>query len=167
MTRKSWFLMALILGSLSSIAGALASSSSPPLHMGATTHISQPAFKGYYEGHKDTYFNLDVADKAQAAAEHINYAPGLKALGPKKKAPEIYFVVGQSAVGQLAIFEAEPGEPDYSPIWRETTVRFKPGVTPVLIVSVHPQIDKLVKAGKLTEAETTTFLNCPIVKIGK
>ena len=31
------------------------------------------------------------------------------------------------------VFGTEPGEPDYSPLWNETTVRWKPGVKPILL----------------------------------
>src|SRR5437773_5930575 len=82
--------------------------------MGPAKTISRPAFQGYYDGHKDTYLNTDVSDKADAKAMHINYAPALKTV-PLKAAPEIYLVQGKAAAGQLAVFGSQPGEPNYSP----------------------------------------------------
>src|SRR5439155_9812074 len=133
--------------------------------MGPQGAITRPAFQGYYDGHKDTYLNTDVSNKADAKAMHINYAPVLKSV-PLKTAPEIYLVEGKAAAGQLAVFGSQPGEPSYSPIWKETILTWKASATPVLITS-DTQIDKLEKKGMLTERATSTRLNCPIVKIGK
>jgi hypothetical protein len=94
---------------------------------------------------------------------HINYAPVLKTVS-LKSAPEIYLVQGKAAAGQLAVFGSEPGEPSYSPIWKETILTWKASAKPALITS-DTQIDKLEKQGVLTERATTIRLNCPIVKV--
>jgi hypothetical protein len=138
-------------------------SGGPAMAMGKATTVRHQAFHGYYDGHKDTYFNLDVSNKAEARAEHVNYAPGL-ALVPLKT-PEIYFVVGTAATGQLAVLGSEPGETDYSPVWREVHVRFQSGKAPVLLKS-DTQIDALIKKGTLSEQETSIRINCPIIKVG-
>ena len=96
---------------------------------------------------------------------HVNYAPGLRTV-PLKTAPEIYLVQGKAATGQLAVFGSEPGEKDYSPIWKETILTWKSSATPVLIKS-DTQINQLEHQGGLTERGTSTRLNCPIVKVGK
>jgi hypothetical protein len=155
---------ALTIGALGAAAGAYGALAGAP-KMGPTSTISRPAFHGYYDGHKDTYLNTDVSDKAEAMAMHINYAPVLKTV-PLKAAPEIYLVQGKAAAGQLAVFGSEPGETSYSPIWKETILTWKASATPVLITS-DTQIDKLEKKGVLTERATSIRLNCPIIKIGK
>lgn len=136
----------------------------PAMAMGKTTVVSHQAFQGFYDGHKDTYFNLDVSSKAEATAEHINYAPGLTLV--PLKTPEIYFVVGTAATGQIAVLGSQPGEKDYSPVWREVQVSFKPGQSPVLLKS-DKQIAALIKKGTLNEQETSIRLNCPVIKVGK
>ena len=158
-------LSALSLVALAAAAGAYASLSGSGPRMGPSTSISHPAFHGYYDGHKDTYLNTDVSDKAEAGAMHINYAPVLKTV-PLKPAPEMYLVQGKAAAAQLAVFGSEPGEASYSPIWKETILTWKASATPTLITS-DTQIDKLEKKGKLTERATSTRLNCPIIKVGK
>ena len=155
----------LTLAALITAAGAYASLTSSGPRMGPTTTLKRPAFHGYYDGHKDTYLNTDVSDKAEAKAMHINYAPVLKSV-PLKTAPEIYLVQGKAAAGQLAVFGSEPGEPSYSPVWKETILTWKASATPVLITS-DTQVDKLEKKGILTERATSTRLNCPIIKVGK
>ena len=133
--------------------------------MGPPRRISQKAFHGYYDGHKDTYPNTDVSNRADAKAMHINYAPILNSV-PLKSAPEIYLVQGKAAAGQLAVFGSQPGETSYSPIWKETILTWKASATPVLITS-DTQINQLEKKGGLTERSTAVRLNCPIIKVGK
>jgi hypothetical protein len=156
---------ALALAALAVGAGAYASLASGGPRMGPTTTIKRPAFHGYYDGHKDTYLNTDVFNKAQAKAMHINYAPVVRSV-PLSTAPEIYLVEGKAAAGQLAVFGSEPGEKTYSPIWKETILTWRASATPVLIKS-DTQIDQLEKKGGLTERATSVRLNCPITKIGK
>jgi hypothetical protein len=164
MLRRIFSACALTLAALAVAAGAYASLAGAP-KMGPTSTIKRPAFHGYYDGHKDTYLNTDVSDKAEATAMHINYAPVLKSV-PLKAAPEIYLVQGKAAAGQLAVFGSEPGETSYSPIWKETILTWKASATPVLITS-DTQIDKLEKKGMLSERATSIRLNCPIIKTGK
>jgi hypothetical protein len=130
--------------------------------MGKPSKITRPAFHGFYDGHRDTYLNTDVSSKAEAKAMHVNDAP---AIGRIKGLPEIYLVEGRAATGQLAVFGSEPGEPDYSPLWSETILTWKAGATPRLITS-DTQIDKIEKAGKLSERDAHVVLNCPIIKVG-
>lgn len=148
-------------------ASAVAYGSSPAgggPRMGAPSTIRRNAFQGYYDGHRDTYLNTDVSDRAEAATMHVNYAPVLKSV-PLASAPEIYLVEGRAASGQLAVFGSEPGEATYSPIWKETVLTWKPRATPILIRS-DTQIDKLESKGVLSEKATSVRLNCPIVKVG-
>ena len=143
-------------------AGAVGAAMNRGPVMGPARSIRQPAFRGFYDGHKDTYLNTDVSSRAEAAAMHINYSARI---GKVKGLPEIYLVEGRAATGQLAIFGSEPGEKDYSPLWAETILTWKAGAKPVLITS-DTQIDRIEKTGKLTERDPHVVLNCPIVKVG-
>lgn len=154
-----------MLAALTVGAGAYASHMSGGPRMGPQTTVKRPAFHGYYDGHKDTYLNTDVSDKAEATMMHVNYAPVLKSV-PLSSAPEIYLVQGKAAGGQLAVFGSEPGEPSYSPVWKETILTWKASASPTLITS-DTQVDKLEKKGTLTERATSIRLNCPIIKVGK
>jgi hypothetical protein len=164
MQRRILCLSALTLATFALVADAYASLASSGPKMGPSSKISRPSFQGYYDGHRDTYLNTDVSDKAEAKAMHINYAPGLKTV-PLSSAPEIYLVQGRAAAGQLAVFGSEPGEASYSPIWKETILTWKASAKPVLLKS-DTQVDKLEKKGTLTE-RATSRLNCPIIKVGK
>src|SRR5581483_9305021 len=131
MTRRR--LAVLLTGWLALISASAAQASNPSMSMGQMSTVSQGAFRGFYDGHQDTYLSLDASSKSVAKAEHINFAPDL-ALVPLKT-PEIYFVVGTAAPGQIAVLGSEPGEGDYSPVWREVHVSFTPGTKPVLLKS--------------------------------
>ena len=159
--RKKFVLCAAGLAVAFTTAAAYAETGMGPI-MGPSAKIAQPAFHGYYDGHKDTYLSTDVSSKAEAKAMHVNYSAQL---GKVKGLPEIYLVEGRAATGQLAIFGSEPGEPDYSPLWSETILTWKAGATPVLIKS-DTQIDKIEKTGKLTEHDAHVVLNCTIIKVG-
>jgi hypothetical protein len=160
MPRKLILGVAALAVSLSAVA-AYAGTGMGPV-MGPAAKIARPAFHGYYDGHKDTYLNTDVSSRAEAKAMHINYSAEI---GRVKGLPEIYLVQGRAARGQLAVFGSEPGETDYSPLWAETILTWKPGATPVVIKS-DTQIDKIEKTGKLTERDGNAVLNCPIIKVG-
>ena len=142
--------------------GSYAALTSGGPRMGPESKITRPAFHGYYDGHKDTYLNTDVSNKAQARAMHINYSAHI---GMMKGMPEIYLVEGKAAAGQLAVFGSEPGESSYSPVWKETILSWKASAKPIVIKS-DTQVNALEKKGKLSERSTSVRLNCPIVKIG-
>ena len=124
MRRRIFFLTLSTVAVLAVAAGAWGSMTASGPRMGPTSKISRAAFHGYYDGHKDTYLNTDVSDKADAKAMHINYAPVLKTV-PLSSAPEIYLVEGKAAARQLAVFGSEPGETSYSPIWKETILNLE------------------------------------------
>lgn len=130
--------------------------------MGPAHTVAQKAFKGYYDGHLDTYLSTDISNKAEAKMMHINFS---RSIGAVKGLPEIYLVQGRAATGQLAVFGSEPGEADYSPLWDETILTWKKGSTPVLIKSDN-QVNKLEKTSGLTERPGGVVLNCPIIKVG-
>jgi len=147
---------------IAALVAATAYAGGGTMAMGPASHVERAAFHGYYDGHKVTYLNTDVSNKAEAKAMHINYSP---LLAKVKGLPEIYLVAGRAAPGQLAVFGSEPGEANYSPLWSETLLTWKAGATPVVIKS-DTQVDALEKRRVLTERDGHVVLNCPIVKIG-
>src|SRR6266487_2812746 len=132
---------------LALIGAAVAFSAGGPGMMGPSQRVSITSFKGYYDGHKDTFLGTDVSSKAEARADHVNYSAKLAASA--KTAEEIYLFSGRAAVGQLPVFTSEPGEKTYTPLWREEIVTWKAGATPVLVDS-DTKVDALEKAGKIS-----------------
>ena len=148
-------------------AGMVHSSRAPSLpgfQIGVWHPLAEHGWRGYYDGHQDTYVNNDVSVKSQARTLGINFAPIL-AHSVSASSP-MYFVKGRAAQGQLAVFGSEPGERTYSPLWLEIWVTWKPGVMPILLVK-DDQIDELAKAGKLTTRITRIVLNAPITSVGR
>ncbi len=135
------------------------------LRMGPVTSAKRPIWAGYYDGHKDIYLSTDVSNQGQALAMHINFAPSLRrtSIGVT---PPIYLVKGRAGGNQGAVFGSEPGEKDYSPLWREIIVQWKQRAKAVLLVSDN-QILALAKKGKLTISQSNIVLNCPIIKVGR
>jgi hypothetical protein len=160
MSRK--IILATAMTLFAAVLAATAYAASGPA-MGPSTRSVRPAFHGYYDGHKDTYLNTDVSNRAEAKAMRINYSAKI---GTAKGLPEIYLVQGRAAPGQLAIFGSEPGESNYSPLWSETILTWKASAKPVVITS-DTQINKIEKTGMLSEKDAHVVLNCPIIKVGK
>jgi hypothetical protein len=161
MVRRLGVVTGVVFGALAAVGSALAIGGGSLL-LGPASHVSQLAYQGYYDGHKDTYLITDVSSKAQARTLHANYAPTLAKVG---NIPGQYFVQGAAAAGQLAVFGSEPGEKDYNPLWIELFVRWNPGATPVLLVR-DDQINSLAATHKLTVTDAHVVLNAPITRVG-
>jgi hypothetical protein len=145
------------------VAGIAAAAGGGLPNIGKPSMKAQSVFKGYYDGHLDTYIMTDVSSKSQATALHVNYSAELKAA---KGVPRQFFIKGTAAKGQLTVFGSQPGESDYNPLWKEVWVTWKSGVKPVLLTSDN-QVDSLEKKGKLTEKDAHIVLNAPILTVGK
>jgi hypothetical protein len=160
-----------LVGAACSTSKPKATSSTPPASPSASetasaiptaTTITLPVTYGFYDGHVDTMLSTDVSNQAQAKAVHINYSAAMLTQ-PADKYPSLYRVSGRAASGQPQVFGSEPGEADYSPLWQEVTVKWKTGVTPVLLMK-DDQVKEMASKGKLTITPTPIVLNCPIVK---
>jgi hypothetical protein len=127
----------------------------------AQTNQTLPAFPAYYDAHKDVVVVTDAFPKPASVTFHANFAPSLAAVKPASQ-PLWYIVHGQEAAGQLAVLGSEPGESDYSPLWRTVIVRWKPGISPTLLTSDN-MISDLVKKGKLTATDTSMIVNATVV----
>ena len=120
-----------------------------------------PAFPAYYDAHKDVVVVSDAYPKSAAVTFHANYAPSLSAVRPATQ-PAWYIVRGPAAPGQLAVLGSEPGESDYSPLWRTVIVTWKPGVSPKVLTSDN-MILALAKKGELTATTTPLVVNATVV----
>ena len=150
-------------GIVAAAAGIAAAAGGGLPNIGKPSMKAQAVFKGYYDGHIDTYVITDVSSKSQAQSLHVNYSAALKAT---KGAPRQFFVKGSAAKGQLTVFGSQPGESDYNPLWEEIWVTWKSGVKPTLLTRDN-QVDGLQKKGKLTETDAHIVLNAPILTVGK
>jgi len=122
-----------------------------------------PAFPAFYDAHKDVVVVTDAYPKAGAATFRANYAPSLSAVQPSSQ-PAWYIVRGPAAPGQLVVLGSEPGEDDYSPLWKTVIVRWKPGVTPTVLTSDNMILD-LAKKGELTATTTRVVVNSAVTAV--
>jgi hypothetical protein len=113
----------------------------------AQTNQTLPAFPAYYDAHKDVVVVTDAFPKPASVTFHANFAPALAAVKPASQ-PLWYIVHGQEAAGQLAVLGSEPGESNYSPLWRTVIVRWKPGVSHASDQRQHDQ-----RSGQEREAD--------------
>lgn len=129
------------------------------------TMMNMPAFPTYYDAHKDIVTVTDAYPKADATKLNVNYAPALAAVSAASQ-PLWYLIQGPAAPGQIAVLGSEPGESNYSPLWRTVNVRWNSGVTPTLLTS-DAMIDSLAKKGQLTEQTTSSIVNATVLSVGK
>jgi hypothetical protein len=122
-----------------------------------------PAFPAYYDAHKDVVVVTDAFPQAAAAIFHANFAPALSAVRAATQ-PLWYIVRGRAAPGQLAVLGSQPGEKNYSPLWRTVLVRWQPGATPQLLTSDN-MINGLAAKGKLTATPTSMVVNAAVVSM--
>ena len=127
----------------------------------AQTSQTLPAFPAYYDAHKDVVVVTDAFPKPAAGMFDANFAPSLSVVKPASQ-PAWYIVHGKAAAGQLAVLGSEPGESDYSPLWRTVIVTWKPGVTPKVLTSDN-MILSLAKKGELTTRFTAFVVNATVV----
>jgi DNA gyrase inhibitor GyrI len=120
-----------------------------------------PAFPAYYDAHKDTVVVSDGFPRTAASAFHANFAPSLSVVRPASQ-PAWYIVRGRAAAGQLAVLGSEPGEKDYSPLWRTVYVQWQPGVAPKVLTSDN-MILSLARKGELTVTDTPLIINAAVV----
>lgn len=129
----------------------------------AQTSQTLPAFPALYDAHKDVVIVSDAFPKSAAVTFHANYAPSLSAVQPASQ-PAWYIVRGRAAAGQMAVLGSEPGESDYSPLWRTVIVRWKPGVAPKVLTSDNMILD-LAKKGQLTTTNTSLVVNSTVTSV--
>ncbi len=127
----------------------------------AQTSQTLPGFRAYYDAHTDVVVVTDAFPKLAAGTFHANYAPSLSAVQPASQ-PAWYIIRGRAAPGQIAVLGSEPGESDYSPLWRTVIIRWKPGVTPRVLTSDN-MILALAKTGQLTVTKTAMVVSATVV----
>lgn len=130
----------------------------------AQTRQVLPAFPAFYDAHKDVVVVTDAFPKFAARTFHANYAPSLSVVQPATQ-PAWYIVRGRAASGQIAVLGSEPGESDYSPLWRTLIVRWKHGFIPKVLTSDN-MILALVKKGELSIKATAMVVNAAVVSKG-
>lgn len=144
-------------------AGNGASTGAGMASLGPMGQTSMMTWIGYYDNNQAVYIMTDTSNKAEAARDHINYAPSLAA--SLARSVPMYLITNGKYAARGPVFGSWPGESDYTPLWQEVSVTWKNPAQAVALGKDN-QIQDLAKAGKLTLTMTGIVLNAPIIKEG-
>jgi hypothetical protein len=139
----------------------------------ASIPIDIPLIEGFVNGNPVFYINTDISDQKLASqltsttGFRVNYAP-LLAQAPNDGVAEFYvFMNGIKGTGTLGfqptVGNAQPGDVNYSPLWKIKIVEWNNGVTPIQLKSEKEIMDAKAK-GDLTVTPTNIVANCPFVR---
>jgi hypothetical protein len=141
----------------------------------ANVPIDIPLRKGYKDGSEVFFITTDASDEKIATqitnetGFKVNFAPLLAKVPDDAVANFFVFKNGikkgnQGTLGfQPNIADAQPGDANYSPLWKINTVEWKSGVSPTELKSVAQIMDAKAK-GELTVTPTETYVNCPFIQ---
>ena len=150
-------------GGMGSGTGGGASAGVGMASLGPVGTTTMTTWIGYYDNNQAVYIMTDTSNKAEAARDHINYAPSL-ATSLARSVP-MYLITNGKYAARGPVFGSWPGEGDYTPLWQEVAVTWK-NPTQAVALGKDNQIQDLAKAGKLTLTMTGIVLNAPIIREG-
>ncbi|HEV8386705.1 MAG TPA: hypothetical protein VGQ03_03695 [Nitrososphaera sp.] len=135
--------------------------------------VTIPLTQGFVDGNEVFYISTEASDKDLAdhltniTGSRVAYAPALARTPPSAFANIYAFSNGVEGEGPLGfqpnVADSQPGDPEYSPLWRIILVEWQDGVTPRTLVSE----DEIVAAQSLGEVKITPtqmIVNCPFVQ---
>jgi len=139
----------------------------------ANVPMDIPLKQGYVNGNPVFYINTDISDQKLAGlltnttGFKVNYAP-LLAQAPGDAVAQFYvFKNGMKGNGTLGfqptVGNAQPGDANYSPLWKINIVEWKNGITPTQLMSEKEVLDAKAN-GDLTVTPTNVVANCPFIQ---
>ena len=135
--------------------------------------VTLPLTRGFADGNEVFYISTEASDADLAAhltnvtGSRVVFAPSL-ALAPPASLANIYaFENGIEGSGPLGfqpnVADSQPGDAEYSPLWRIILVKWNEGVTPSELRS-EEEILAAQQEGMLTINLTSMVVNCPFVQ---
>ena len=132
-----------------------------------------PLVRGFADGNEVFYITTEVSDEKLAnyltnlTNSRVVYTPALK-YAPAQSLANIYeFTNGIKGSGpegfQPNIADSQPGDNNYSPLWKVNLVTWNNGTTPRELTS-EEDIVNAVKNKELTIKPTEIIVNCPFVQ---
>jgi len=144
----------------------------------ASIPIDIPLGKGYVNGNEVFYITTDASDKKIASqitnltGFKVNFAPLLTKTPDEAVAQFYVFKNGVKSNNtntsgtfgfQPNVANAQPGDANYSPLWKINTVEWKSGSSPKELKSEKEIVD-LKSKGELTVTPIEIYVNCPFVE---
>ncbi len=139
----------------------------------ANIPIDIPLSKGFVDGKEVFFITTDASDEKLAqnltnqTGFKVNFAP-LIAKAPDESVAHFYVfkngIKGKGSLGfQPNVADSQPGDENYSPLWKIKIVQWNNNVAPTELKSETEIMDAITK-GNLTVTETDLIVNCPFVK---
>ena len=131
-----------------------------------------PLVRGFADGNDVFYITTEVYDEKLAnyltnlTKSRVVYTPALKYAPPQSLANIYEFTNGIKGSGpegfQPNIADSQPGDINYSPLWKVNLVTWKNGTTPIELKS-EQDIVNAIKNNKISIKPTEIIVNCPFV----
>ena len=132
-----------------------------------------PLVRGFADGNEVFYITTEVSDEKLAnyltnlTNSRVVYTPALKYAPPQSLANIYEFTNGFKGSGpegfQPNIADSQPGDNNYSPLWKVNLVTWNNGTTPRELTS-EDDIVNAVKNKEITIKPTEIIVNCPFVQ---
>jgi hypothetical protein len=135
--------------------------------------VTIPLTRGFADGNEVFYISTEASDEGLAShltditGFRVVHAPAL-ANTPASALANIYAfsngIEGEGPLGfQPNVADSQPGDPEYSPLWRINTVEWQDGVTPRELTS-EGEILAAQQSGEVAITATEMVVNCPFVQ---
>jgi plastocyanin len=135
--------------------------------------VTLPLIRGYFGGSEVFYITTETSDKQVAdhltniTGSRVAYAPSLRNSPPQSTSNIYEFKNGVKGTGpegfQPNVADSQPGDLQYSPLWRINLVEWKHSATPRELRSESEILDAQ-KTGELTITPTDIVVNCPFIQ---
>ncbi len=135
--------------------------------------VALPLTRGFVDGFEVFYISTEASD--EALADHLTKVTGSRVVftpalqrTPEGSLANIYaFANGIKGTGPLGfqpnVADSQPGDAEYSPLWKINMVEWRQGVTPRELRS-EADILTAQSNDELTVTPTKLVVNCPFVK---
>lgn len=134
--------------------------------------VTLPLTRGFADGNEVFYISTEASDAELAdhlsnlTGSRVVFAPSLARSPPASLANIYAFENGIQGSGPLGfqpnVADSQPGDSEYSPLWRIILVKWGEGVTATELKS-EQEILAAQQEGKLTISVSTMVVNCPFV----
>jgi hypothetical protein len=130
------------------------------------TTVKLPLVNCWYNGQVAYYIQTEASDQAVARQQDVHFVARLADAIAANAVDDIYAVTNfaQGNVIPSAPIPAGPdnADPEYTPLWRVSTVTWKAGTTPHTLTS-EEEVLAAEAAGMVTIEQTNIVVNCPVI----
>jgi hypothetical protein len=130
------------------------------------TSVELPLVNCWYKGKVAYYIQTEASDQGVAMQQNVHFVSRLADTIKADAVDDIYAVTNysQGNVIPSAPIPAGPNnaDPEYTPLWRVSTVTWKDGTSPHTLTS-EEEVHAAEAAGQVTIEQTDIVVNCPVI----